>query len=86
MSWITIIPLFLLALATSTTGWILAARREASTTSVLDVASGLVAAGGALLIIGTGATGLAAAVIAVIAGAGSLWMLRVAASRAPSRD
>ena len=86
VSWATVIPLFLLALVLSTTGWFLATRRDGPTTSVLDVAAGLVAAGGALLIIGTGALGLAALAIAIVAGAASLAIFRIAVTRRASRD
>jgi hypothetical protein len=86
VSWATVLPLFLLALVLSTTGWILAVRRPGSTASVVDVASGLIAAGGALLIIGTGSTGVAAVLIAVVAGGASLLVFRIAVSGSASRD
>jgi hypothetical protein len=86
VSWVTVIPLFLLALVLSTTGWILAARRDESRASALDVAAGLIAAGGALLVIGTGASGLAAFAIAVAAAAASLAVFGIAVSRSASRD
>jgi hypothetical protein len=86
VSWATVIPLFVLALGLSTTGWILAVRREESTASVLDVGAGLIAAGGALLIIGTGALGWAALAIAIPVTAVSVAVFRVAVSRSASRD
>jgi hypothetical protein len=86
VSWATVIPLFLLALVLSTTGWFLAVRSERSTTSVLDVAAGLIAAGGALLIIGTGALGFAAVAIAIVAGGASLAIFRIAVASRASRD
>jgi hypothetical protein len=86
ISWATVIPLFVLAFILSTTGWVLAVRRQGSTASVLDVGAGVIAAGGALLIIGTGARGLAALAIAIPAAAVSLAVFRIAVSRGASRD
>jgi hypothetical protein len=86
VSWPTVVPLFVLALVLSTTGWVLAVRRDTSSASALDVGAGVIAAGGALLIIGTEAHGASAAVIAVLAAAVSLAVFRIAVSRSASRD
>jgi hypothetical protein len=85
ISWATVIPLFVLALVLSTTGWVLATRRDADA-SILDVSAGVIAAGGALLIIGTGALGLTAALIAIVAAGASLALFRIAVTRGASQD
>jgi hypothetical protein len=86
IAWAAVTPLFLLALVMSTVGWYRAVRRRATSATALDVAAGLLAAGGALLLIGTDAGGIAAAVIAIVVGIASVSVFRIAVARGPSRD
>jgi hypothetical protein len=86
IAWAAVAPLFLLALVMSTVGWYRAVRRRATPATALDVAAGLIAAGGALLLIGTDAGGIVAALIAIVAVVASMMVFRVAVARGPSRD
>ena len=86
IAWAAVAPLFVLALVMSTVGWYRAVRRRATPATALDVAAGLIAAGGALLLIGTDADGIPAALIAIVAGVASVSVFRIAVARGPSRD
>jgi hypothetical protein len=86
IAWAAVTPLFLLALVMSTVGWYRAVRRRATRATALDVGAGLLAAGGALLLIGTDAGGIVAAVIAIVAALASVSVFRIAVARGPSRD
>jgi len=86
IAWAAVAPLFVLGLAMSTLGWCRAVRRRATPATALDVVAGLIAAGGALLLIGTDADGAVAAIIAIPACIASVAVFRVAGARGASRD